>query len=95
VLNEDMGKLLRGDGLVNRDKDGHLGQHANEGGDGVIGLASGEGKGGGQVSDKVHRNTRPRASGNGVWLEKSGGQQSGGFDPLTSGAGGDVGGDRA
>ena len=39
VVDEDMGQLLGGEGFVGPNKMGLLGEHANEGKDGVIGVA--------------------------------------------------------
>ena len=39
VVNEDMGQLFRGKGFGGTNKVGLLGEHANEGKDGVIGVA--------------------------------------------------------
>ena len=75
MLQEDMGQLLGGDGFVNRDKDGHLGEHAHEGGDGVEGLAGDEGRGKGKVSDQIHGDMRPRAGGDWVGSEEAWGKE--------------------
>ena len=85
MVDEDMSQLLRGYGLMNWDEERHLGQHANKGGNGVIGLASGEGEGGGKISDEIHGDVRPGAGGDGVGLKETGRELGRGFDPLTSG----------
>ena len=54
MVDEDMSQLLRGYGLMNRDEESHLGQHANKGGNGVKGLSSGEGEEGRKIGDEIH-----------------------------------------
>jgi hypothetical protein len=63
VVDEHMSKLLGGDGLVDAHKDGLLGQHTNESGDGVVGVAV-VAKAARKLGDEVEGNVAPGARGN-------------------------------
>jgi hypothetical protein len=94
VVNEDVRELLGGDGLVDADEDGLLGEHANEGGDGVVGVTV-VAKAAGELGDEVKGDMTPGARGNGVRAEETRRGAGGGLDALTGSTAGDVGADCA
>jgi hypothetical protein len=65
VVDEHMSELLGGDGLVDTNEDGLLGEHTDEGGNGVVGEAV-VALAAGKLGDEVERDVSPRARGNGV-----------------------------
>ena len=94
VVDEDMGQLLGGEGFVGPNKMGLLGEHANEGEDGIIGVTV-VGERGGQIGDAIHGDVGPWADRDVMGLEETRGSLCRGLDALTGGTGRDIGADSA